>query len=67
MKVNLTTIFLVIGIGLISIIAEKTMSKAGNETGAYITGLVTLLVGFSIVILVLKGLLGQVVSTFIIQ
>jgi sorbitol-specific phosphotransferase system component IIC len=65
--INLTPLFLVAGLGILSVIFEKTFSKAGSETAAYFTGIVSLLIGFLFVIYLVKGLINQVINTFFIE
>lgn len=65
MRVNLTILFVTAGVGILSTIVEKVLSKGGNETGAYITGLVSLLIGFGIVIAILKMVIDSAMSVFI--
>jgi hypothetical protein len=62
--INLTPLFLMAGLGITSIILEKLFSKAGSENAAYFVGLVSLLLGFTFVIYLVRGVMNQVMEAF---
>lgn len=64
MSVNITLLIVTFGVMLLGTIFEKLLSKSGNETGAWVVGLVGLIIGFMIVIGALRVLINDVFTTF---
>jgi hypothetical protein len=61
---DLTPIWVVFGLGLLITVIEKLFGKTGNETFAYFTGLVGLIIGFGVVLFVLQNLFGEITTSF---
>jgi hypothetical protein len=61
---NLTPIFIVAGLGFLTILIEKTMSNSGGERHAFIVGIVSFILGFGVVIWLLMSTLNQIFNVF---
>ena len=58
--VSLTPLYLIAGIGIFTIVFEKTLGKAGSENSSYFIGIVSVLVSFGIVIKMLLNIVSEI-------
>lgn len=65
MTINITALLMVVMIGLASIVMQKVLKELGSERSANIVGIVEWLIGISVVIGMLKGIMDDIFSMFL--